>query len=117
MKLCLNTDSVPDLTLEQTLDLAARCQIESVEIATGGQSSAPHLSLDELLRSVAARTRFADLLRAHGVRLAALNCSAWPMHPIRGDEDVRLIKDTIRLAAEMGVEKIVTMSGLSLIHI
>jgi sugar phosphate isomerase/epimerase len=111
MNLCLNTDSVPALTLEQTLDLAARSQIESVEIATGGQSSAPHLRLDELLDSAVARTGFTELLAAHGVRLAALNCSAWPMHPIRGDQDVRLIKDTIRLASELGVEKIVTMSG------
>jgi sugar phosphate isomerase/epimerase len=111
VKLCLETDSVPALTLEQTLDLAARNQIESVEIATGGQSSAPHLRLDELLQSSAARARFAETLASHGVRLAALNCSAWPMHPIRGDEDVRLIKDTITLAAELGVDKIVTMSG------
>jgi sugar phosphate isomerase/epimerase len=111
MKLCLDTDSVPGLSLEQTLGLAARSQIESVEIATGGQSSAPHMRLGELLQSAAARARFADMLASYGIRLAALNCSAWPMHPIRGAEDTRLIKDTIRLAAEMGVDKIVTMSG------
>lgn len=111
MRLCLFSDSVPDLTFEQTLDLAVECQIESVELAAGGQSSASHMDLDELLRSGEARRRFARALSTRELRLAALNCSAWPMHPVRGEQDVRFIKDTIRLAAELEVAKIVTMSG------
>ena len=111
MNLCLNTDSVPDLTLEETLDFAASAGIDAVEIATGGQSSAPHMRLTELLSSATARSAFVDAISSRGLRLAALNCSAWPMHPIRGEEDARLIRDSIALAGELGVEKIVTMSG------
>ena len=111
MKLCLLTDSVPQLSFEAALDLAAGLGIESVEIASGGQSSAPHLRLDELLSSAAARASFADAIESRDLRLAALNCSAWPLHPVRGPEEARFIEDSIRLAGELGVEKIVTMSG------
>ena len=111
MNLCLLTDSVPELTLEEALDLAVSLEIESVEIATGGQSSAPHMRLDELLGSADARAAFARAIASRGLRLAALNCSAWPMHPIRGRAEARFIEDSIRLAEELEVDKIVTMSG------
>lgn len=111
MKLCLLTDSVPQLSFEAALDLAAGLGIESVEIASGGQSSAPHLRLDELLSSTAARASFVDAIESRDLRLAALNCSAWPLHPVRGPDEARFIEDSIRLAGELGVEKIVTMSG------
>jgi sugar phosphate isomerase/epimerase len=111
VNLCLLTDSVPELSFEQALDLAASLGIESVEIATGGQSSAPHLRLDQLLGSADARTTFAAAIAARGLRLAALNCSAWPMHPVRAREEARFMEDSIRLANELEVDKIVTMSG------
>lgn len=111
MELCLFTDSVPELTLEETLDLAARTGIESVELATGGQSSAPHLDLKELLESGSARDRLAGTLADRGIRLAALNCSAWPMHPVHGQQDIAFLRDSIRLASALQVDKLVTMSG------
>ena len=111
MNLCLLTDSVPDLTFEEALDLAVSLGIESVEIAAGGQSSAPHMRLQELLGSTGARAGFADAISSRGLRLAAINCSAWPMHPLRAEQDARFMHDSIRLAGELGVDKIVTMSG------
>lgn len=111
MRLGLLTDSVPELSFEEALDLAAGLGMESVEIASGGQSSAPHLRLDELLGSGVARAGFSEAISSRGLRLGAINCSAWPLHPIRGPEEMRFIQDSIRLAGELGVEKIVTMSG------
>jgi sugar phosphate isomerase/epimerase len=111
MDLCLYTDSVPELSFEEALDLAARTGCRSIEIATGGQSSAPHLRLGELLADPARRRAFRDAFAARGLRIAALNCSAWPLHPVRGEADATLIRDTIRLAGELGVDRIVTMSG------
>jgi len=111
MDLCLYTDSVPELSFEEALDLAARTGCRSIEIATGGQSSAPHLRLGELLADPGRRRSFKDAFAARGLRIAALNCSAWPLHPIRGEADAALIRDTIRLAGELGVDRIVTMSG------
>jgi len=111
LELGLYTDSLPDLGFEAVLDMAAEIGATGIEIATGGQSSAPHLQVDELLGDAGRRARFASAFESRGLRIAALNCSAWPMHPVVGDEHVALIRSTIRLAAELGVRKIVSMSG------
>ena len=111
MELGLYTDSVPQLSFESALDLAASIGATGIEIATGGQSSAPHLRIAELLASPVRRASFAEAFASRGLRIAALNCSAWPLHPVHGDEHVALIRSTIRLAGEFGVRKIVSMSG------
>jgi sugar phosphate isomerase/epimerase len=105
------TDSVKELSFESALDLAAQVGATGIEIATGGQSSAPHLRIDSLLADARARSSFAEAFAARGLRIAALNCSAWPMHPVHGDRHVELIRSTIHLASELGVRKLVTMSG------
>ena len=111
LELGLYTDSLPHLGFEAVLDVAAEIGATGIEIATGGQSPAPHLRIDELLGDAGRRARVAAAFESRGLRIAALNCSAWPMHPVVGDEHVALIRSTIRLAAELGVRKIVSMSG------
>ncbi len=111
MDLCLYTDSVAELSFEAALDLAARIGCGSIEIAGGGQSSAPHLELGVLLGDRGKRTAFASAFATRGLRIAALNCSAWPLHPAHGPAQERIIRDTIRLAGELGVETVVSMSG------
>lgn len=111
MDICLYTDSVADLTLDEALDFAAESGISAVEIASGGLSSAPHMRVRELLGSAPARAAFADKLSSRGLRLAAVNCAAWPLHPRYGDEHVEMIRTAIRIAGELGVDTIVTMSG------
>jgi sugar phosphate isomerase/epimerase len=111
VNLCLNTDSLAELSLEAALDFAAGLGIRSVELAAGGQSPAPHLRLGELLADQTKRAELADMIASRDMRLAAINCSAWPMHPVRGIEQVELIHNSIRLASDLEVNKIVTMSG------
>ncbi len=111
LQLGLYTDSLKHLGFEAALDVAAQIGATGIEIATGGQSSAPHLRIDELLGDAGKRAEFAAAFSSRGLRIAALNCSAWPLHPVVGDEHVALIRSTIRLAAELGVTKIVSMSG------
>ncbi len=111
LELGLYTDSLKHLGFEAALDVAAEIGATGIEIATGGQSSAPHLRIDELLGDAARRTDFTAAFESRGLRIAALNCSAWPLHPVVSDEHVALIRSTIRLAAELGVRKIVSMSG------
>ena len=111
MDLCLYTDSVDKLSFEEALDLAARTGCTGLEIAAGGQSSAPHMRVWELIEDAGKRRAFADAFASRGLRIAALNCSAWPLHPVVGNDHVELIRATIRLAGELGVRKIVTMSG------
>lgn len=111
MELSLYTDSVERLSLEAALDLAVASGCTAVEIAAGGQSSAPHMRVFELLEDERKRDAFQATIARRGLRIAALNCSAWPLHPVRGREDAELIRVTIRLADLLGVRKIVTMSG------
>jgi sugar phosphate isomerase/epimerase len=111
MELCLYTDSVPKLSFEAVLDLAAEIGCRSIEIAGGGQSSAPHLDLQALLGDRQKRLAFAGAFASRGLRIAALNCSAWPLHPVLGERHATIIQDTIRLAGELGVETVVSMSG------
>jgi sugar phosphate isomerase/epimerase len=111
MELGLYTDSVAGLSFEEALDLAVRIAAPGVEIAAGGQSSAPHMRVFELLEDERRRAAFAAAFARRGLRISALNCSAWPLHPVKGEREADIIRATIRLAGLLGVEKIVTMSG------
>jgi sugar phosphate isomerase/epimerase len=111
VQLALQTDSVRDLPFEQVLDLCVDLGVRNLEIPTGGQSSAPHLKIDELLGDRTALARFQDQLTSRGLTIAALNCSAWPLHPILGPAHAELIRHTIELAERLNVHTIVTMSG------
>src|SRR5262245_6379679 len=111
MQLGLYTDSVDKLSFEDALDLAARIGATGIEIAVGGQSPAPHLRIGELLADAQARDAFAEAFRRRGLRVAAINCSSWPLHPVVGERDAQLIRDAIQLAGHLGVRKIVSMIG------
>jgi NAD(P)-dependent dehydrogenase (short-subunit alcohol dehydrogenase family)/sugar phosphate isomerase/epimerase len=107
----LYTDSVASHSLEQAADLAVEIGATSVELATGGQSPAPHLRIRELLEDPAALRRFVSVLDDRNLRIAALNCSAWPLHPTKDAAHRALIRQTIELAQRLDVDTIVTMSG------
>ncbi len=111
MDIGLYTDSLSEHPFEEALEIAAASGVRSIEIATGGQSSAPHLDVDALLASAPARSAFQAAFASRGLRIAALNCSAWPMHPVVGPAHSELISKTLRLAQELGVTRIVSMSG------
>lgn len=111
MDVGLYTDGLSEFPFEQALDIAADAGVTAIEIAVGGQSKAPHLRVDELLASAAKRTAFAGAFRERGLRIAALNCSAWPLHPVDHAFHDGMITKAMRLAGELGVDKIVSMSG------
>jgi sugar phosphate isomerase/epimerase len=111
MEIGLYTDSVPELDLDSVLDFAAGIDATAVEIAAGGQSPAPHMRVFELLEDHRKRTDFASRIAARGLRLSAVNCSAWPMHPVFGPEHERIMRAAVELAEHLGVDRIVTMSG------
>jgi len=111
MQIGLYTDSVGKLSFEEALDFAVEVGVQTVEIATGGQSRAPHLRLDQLLEDAEARKRWLDAITSRGLVLESLNCSAFPLHPRLGKEHTQIIRDTIRLAELLGVSSIVTQSG------
>ena len=111
MHLGLYTDSAPHASLPEALDLAVRIGATGIELSTGGQSSAPHLSVTDLLSSAPARARVMDQLDRRGLHISALNCSAWLLHPTLGAEHLSIVRRTIELAELLGVTTIVTMAG------
>lgn len=111
MELGLFTDSVENVSFEAALDMAQSIGATGIEIAAGGTSNMRHLDTARLLEDEAARAAFADAFAIRGLRIAALNCSGFPLHPVIGDQQRSSIEQTIRLASLLGVTKIVTMSG------
>ena len=111
MELGLYTDSVPALWRDAALDVAAEAGALAIEIATGGQSSAPHLDRAELLASESARSRLRDELDGRGLHPSALNCSTWLLHPRHGAEQRAIVEETFALAELLAVDRVVTMSG------
>ena len=96
MKIGLFLALFHDRSLEEALDIARAAGCEAVEISTTG----PHRPD----RAAAER---------HGLEISALSCHGNPLHP---DEAVareadRSFRDTVRLAAELGVATVITFSG------
>lgn len=111
MHLGLFTDSVEILSLGQALDLAAAIGAPGIEIAVGGVSRLRHARAENLLANRDARRELLNAVASRGLRIDALNCSGFPMHPVLGAQQRASIEATIRLAGELGIRKIVTMSG------
>jgi sugar phosphate isomerase/epimerase len=115
MRIALFTDAFADRPLEQVLDwLAADVpEVTEVELGTGGYSGAPHCALRELLSDASLCRKWQQAVADRGFGLRALNVSGNPLHP---DPDVARahdadLRDTIRLAAELQVDRVVAMSG------
>jgi sugar phosphate isomerase/epimerase len=112
MKIGMITDSLGTLSFDELLDAAAELGIERLEFAAGNWSPAPHLALDAMLESAAARREFTARLADRGIRISALNCSGNPLHPgEHGRRHDAVTRKTIKLASLMGVERVVMMSG------
>jgi sugar phosphate isomerase/epimerase len=98
----LLTDALSDRSLDEVAAWCAERGIGGLELGVGGYSPAPHL--DALL---------ADPARLGALELVALNASGNPLHPdpaIRREHDATL-RRALRLAAELGVPRVVAMSG------
>jgi len=112
MKIGMNTDSLGSLSFEAVLDAAAELGLDCVEFATGNWSSAPHIDIDALLRSAKARDAFTGAVRERGLSISALTCNGNSLHPGKsGREHDKVIRKTIELAPQIGVDRVILMSG------
>jgi sugar phosphate isomerase/epimerase len=112
MDIGLLTDSVEELSFDETLDLANEVGISCVEFAAGNWSTSPHIDVPALLESRRGRADFLAAVESRGLRISALNASGNQLHPRDGKRNDRMVRDVIRLASEFGVTTIVLMSGL-----
>ena len=111
MKLGFVTDTLGNLPLGDVLKHAERMGLSGLEVNTGGWSTAPHLNLKQMLDSNAARHDFTRSFEQHNLEIIALNANGNPLHPTQ-PEQAQCLKDTIRLAGELGIKTVCTMSGL-----
>jgi sugar phosphate isomerase/epimerase len=113
MRLAICTDVMGNLSFTGMLDKCVALGVEGVEMTGGGWSPAPHFRADDLLADKSLLQSKLKEIEARGLRIAALNCSGNPLDPgALGEKHRREIEQTVRLAGEIGVTKIVTMSGL-----
>jgi sugar phosphate isomerase/epimerase len=113
MKLSICTDVMGNLSFIDMLDKCVELGVEGIEMTGGGWSPGPHFRADELLADKGLLKQKLKEIEARGLQIAALNCSANPLDPgAMGKRHLKEMKETIQLAGEIGVKKIVTMSGL-----
>lgn len=111
MKLGFVSDSLGSMSLDGLIDCATRLGIEGIEINTGGWSTAPHFDLIAMRQSAERRRQFLRMFEDRGLDIIALNANGNPLHPTDASQGACL-KDTIRIAGDMGIKKVCTMSGL-----
>ncbi len=111
MKLGFVSDSLANLSFEALLDTAVRLGVSGLEINTGGWSTAPHFDLAAMKADARARRAFMAAFAERGLEVIALNANGNPLHPTRPEQG-ECLADTIRIAGEMGITKVCTMSGL-----
>lgn len=111
MKLGFVSDSLGALGFEQMLDVAQRLRVSGVELNTGGWSTAPHVDIEQMASSADYRSRLLAAFEERGLEIVSLNANGNPLHPTDPTQAVCL-KETIRIAGEIGVKTVCAMSGL-----
>jgi sugar phosphate isomerase/epimerase len=113
VRLGLLTDGLAHMDLNEVIAWCAERGVHDLELGTGGYSPAPHIDLEALLAEDRARTEFTDRVREAGARISALNVSGNPLHPDQsiGFPHDHALRETLRLAAALEVDRVVAMSG------
>jgi sugar phosphate isomerase/epimerase len=111
MRIGLNSDSLGALPLDEALDAAAELGMACVELPTGAWSAAPHVDLDQLLESGAARRELVARVEDRGLSISALTCNGNQLDPVSGPDHDAVTRGTIALAQLLEVDRVVLMSG------
>ena len=111
MKLGFVSDTLGGMAFEDLLETARGLGVAGLEVPTGGWSTAPHFDLRVMLESAQARGDFQRAFEDRALEIISLNANGNPLHPT--DTSQRdCLHDTIRVAGDMGIQTVCTMSGL-----
>ena len=101
------------MEFDDVLDYIKSVGVEAVEIGCGGYVGDAHCKAAELLTDVKASAALKRSVEERGLEISALSAHANPLHPNPqiGDAHRAYVRNAILLAAEMGVETVVTFSG------
>lgn len=99
--------------LDTTLDYIQKVGLDTVEVGTGNYPPDTHCKPADLIGKQKAQTEFLDKFKKRNMSISALSCHANPIHPDKeiADAHAKVQRDTIRLAAELGINQINTFSG------
>ena len=113
MKLSAFSVLYKDKPLGEVLDIFQSKGITHAEIGSGGFIGKEHCDPAKLLQDKSARERFQELFLSRDMKISSLSCHGNPLHPQKNlaQSYHQDIKDSIDLAALLGVERIVTFSG------
>ena len=102
-----------ELALEPMLDLIGELGLDAVEIGAGNYPGDARCRPASLLADRGAREAFAAAFADRGLAISALSCHGNPIHPdpARAAHDDAVYRDTVRLASELGVERVNLFSG------
>jgi sugar phosphate isomerase/epimerase len=118
MKLGVYTAVLHDRPLAAALQTIRSLGLTGAEINAGGFLPTPHLPVDELLDGRVEAAEYLAEFEAADTELTGLNVNGNPLHadPAVGPEDADDLRRAIRVAALLGVHRVVTMSGLPAAH-
>jgi sugar phosphate isomerase/epimerase len=118
MKLGVYTAVLHDRSLRDALSTIRSLGLVGAEINAGGFLPTPHLPVEELLSGRVEPEEYLAAFVERGVELTGLNANGNPLHsdPEVGPEDAEDLRRAIRVAALLGVRRVVTMSGLPAGH-
>ncbi|RDH80071.1 sugar phosphate isomerase/epimerase [Mycolicibacterium moriokaense] len=118
MKLGVYTAVLHDKPLATALQTIRSLGLQGAEINAGGFLPTPHLPVAELLAGRLDPAAYLAEFDEAGVELTGLNVNGNPLHadPEVGPEDADDLRRAIRVAAKLGVRRVVTMSGLPAAH-
>ena len=115
MKLGVYNAILHDRPLEEAIKVIADLGLNGIEINSGGFLPPVHIpEIDEIIADPAAAKAYLARFDGTGVEIAGLNCNGNPLHPnpIIGDKHAEDVRRSIRAAAALGQNRVVTMSGL-----
>lgn len=113
MRIGVFDDGLAHLGRREAFVWCAERGLEAIELGVGGWGNGNHLDLDALLRELSERQRLLGELAEYGLALSCINAAGNPLNPNRaiGDDHAARLRGAIELAALLGVDRVVTMSG------
>ena len=104
-----------DVSLEDTLMFLSTeaPEVSMIEVGAGGYAPNPHCNVDDLLVSEQSRRHWLSLLARYDIGLDSLNAWGNPVHPDPelAEQHDRALRQAIRLATELGADRVVAMAG------
>lgn len=114
MHIGVYTAVLHDRDIDSALDVIKSLGLNGAEINSGGFLPPAHLPISEIMDSDDKRDEYLDKFKSRGIKLTALNCNGNPLSPNKsvGARQSQDVIDAIKIANRLGVDRVITMSGL-----